>query len=151
MKPVLKSKADQDFLWQNIDYIDVIESDHAPHTKSEKQSANPPFGVPGLETTLPLMLTAEAEGKLTRKQLIDRLHSNPARIFGIVIDDTTTLSVEMSEYEIKNSALLTKSGWSPFNGKRVIGKVKEVVLRGKTVYSNGKVLVTPGSGRIING
>ena len=150
MKPFLKPKADQDFLWQNLDYVDVIESDHAPHTKAEKESANPPFGVPGLETTLPLMLTAEAEGKLTRAQLLDRLHNNPAKIFGITPDDTTHIEVDMGEYEIKNEALLTKAGWSPFAGRRVVGKVTRAILRSETVYENGHVLASPGSGRILS-
>lgn len=149
MKPFLKSKADQDFLWQNLEYIDVIESDHAPHTKAEKDSDKPPFGVPGLETTLSLMLSAEAEGRLTRVQLLERLHSNPARIFGITPDDDTHVEVSMEEYEIKNEVLLTKCGWSPFVGRRVIGKVTRTVVRGQTVFENGKVLVSPGSGRIL--
>lgn len=149
MKPYLKSQKEQDFLWQHLDYIDVIESDHAPHTKAEKESATPPFGVPGLETTLPLMLTAEAEGKLTRAQLVERLHGNPARIFGVTSDETTHIEVDMDEYEIKNEDLLTKAGWSPFAGRRVVGKVKLVVLRGKNVYKDGHVLASPGSGRIL--
>jgi carbamoyl-phosphate synthase/aspartate carbamoyltransferase/dihydroorotase len=149
MKPFLKPQADQDFLWQNLAYIDVIESDHAPHTKAEKQSANPPFGVPGLETTLPLMLTAEAEGKITRAQLIERLHTNSSRIFNISPDETTHIEVDMSEYEIKNDSLLTKSGWSPFAGRRVIGQVTKTILRGQTVYQNGRVLAQPGSGKIL--
>lgn len=150
MKPFLKPKRDQEFLWQHLDYIDVIESDHAPHTKAEKEGANPPFGVPGLETTLPLMLTAEAEGRLTRAQLIDRLHINPARIFDITPDETTHIEVDMSEYEIRNEALLTKAGWSPFAGRHVIGKVTKVILRGDTVFENGRVLAAPGSGHILS-
>ncbi len=55
MKPNLKPQKDVDFLWQNLKFVDLIESDHAPHTKAEKQGSNPPFGVPGLETTLPLL------------------------------------------------------------------------------------------------
>jgi dihydroorotase len=150
MKPVLKSKQDQDFLWQNLEYIDVIESDHAPHTKAEKDSPAPPFGVPGLETTLPLMLTAEAEGRITREQLIERLHANPARIFNVATDDTTYVEVKMEEYEIRNEDLLTKAGWSPFAGRRVTGKVQLVVLRGQTVFENGKVLAKPGTGKVIS-
>jgi carbamoyl-phosphate synthase/aspartate carbamoyltransferase/dihydroorotase len=149
MKPSLKPKHDQQFLWDHFDGIDIIESDHAPHTKAEKESKNPPFGVPGLETTLPLMLTAEAEGRLTRAQLVERLHTSPARIFDITPDDTTHIEVDMNEYEIKNEALLTKAGWSPFDGRWVIGKVKHVVLRGETVYADGRVLAKPGSGRIL--
>ncbi len=149
MKPFLKPKKDQDFLWRHLDYIDVIESDHAPHTRAEKAGDNPPFGVPGLETTLPLMLTAEAEGKLTRTQLVDRLHVNPARIFGIATDDSTHIEVDMAEYEITNDGLQTKAGWTPFAGRHVVGKVSKVILRGQTVYEVGRVTTSPGSGRIV--
>jgi dihydroorotase len=149
MKPYLKSKADQDFLWQHLDYIDVIESDHAPHTKAEKDSDNPPFGVPGLETTLPLMLTAEAEGRITRQQLIDRLHTNPARIFNVDVDDSTYIEVDMSSRVIKNEELLTKAGWTPFAGKEVVGRVEKVVIRDKTMFENGEVMAAAGSGKAI--
>lgn len=151
MKPYLKPKKDQDFLWQHLDYVDVIESDHAPHTLAEKQSGKPPFGVPGLETTLPLMLTAEAEGRLDRKQLIEKLHANPARIFDIETDDSTQVEVNMNEYEIQNEGLLTKAGWTPFAGRRVVGKASKVTLHGQTVFENGKLLAAPGTGRILPG
>ncbi len=150
MKPFLKSAKDQKFLWDHLDAVDVIESDHAPHTKEEKDSAEPPFGVPGLETTLPLMLTAQAEGKLTQKQLVEKLHSNPARIFGLATDDTTKVEVDMAERTIKNEELLTKCGWSPFAGRQVVGRVKTVYLHGTKVFEDGKVLVEPGSGRIVS-
>lgn len=149
MKPSLKTQKDQDFIWRHIDAVDVIESDHAPHTKEEKQGDPPPFGVPGLETTLALMLTAEQEGRLTRSQLIERLHRNPAKIFNVPVDETTSVEVDMNEYEIKNENLLTKCGWSPFAGRRVIGKVQKVVIRGNTVFENGKVVAEPGTGQVI--
>ncbi|HEY1644968.1 MAG TPA: amidohydrolase family protein [Candidatus Saccharimonadales bacterium] len=149
MKPYLKPKRDQDFLWQHLDAIDVIESDHAPHTKAEKDSDNPPFGVPGLETTLPLMLTAMEEGKLNKQQLLDRLHYNPAKFFNVPTDTNTTVAIDMTEYEIKNEDLLTKCGWSPFAGRRVIGRVQTVTIRGTEVFSGGKVLAAAGSGTIL--
>jgi len=149
MKPFLKPQTDVDFLWQHLDYIDIVESDHAPHTKAEKERDQPPFGVPGLETTLPLLLTAEAKGRLTRQQLLDRLHYNSARIFNIATDDTTKIEVDMNEFEIKNEDLLTKAGWTPFAGRHVIGKVQKVSLHGQPVFENGHVLAQPGSGRII--
>jgi dihydroorotase len=149
MKPFLKPQADQDFLWNHMDYIDIVESDHAPHTKAEKDSDKPPFGVPGLETTLPLMLTAEAEGRLTRDKLLELLYSNSAMIFDIKGYDNTSVEIGMAEYEIKNDELLTKAGWSPFAGRRVIGKVAKVTLHGDTVFQNGKVLANPGSGQIL--
>ncbi len=149
MKPYLKTRADQAFLWQHLDYVDIIESDHAPHTKAEKEGVHPPFGGPGLETTLPLMLTAQAEGKISRQHLNEKLHTNPARIFNVKTDGNTYIEVDMSEREIKNQDLLSKAGWSPFAGRKVIGKVIKVVLRGTSVYENGKVLASPGSGQIL--
>jgi len=149
MKPYLKPQKDVDFLWRHLDAIDIIESDHAPHTREEKDSDTPPFGVPGLETMLPLMLTAEAEGRLTREKLIDLLHDRPAQLFGIETDPTTKVEVEMTKYEVDNDLLLTKAGWSPFVGRKLVGKVKTVYLRGTKVFEDGKVLATPGSGRIL--
>jgi len=81
MKPSLKSKVDVAFLWSHIADIDVIESDHAPHTVEEKMSNNPPFGIPGLETTLPLLLTAVSNKKLNTEDIIRLCHDNPKKIF----------------------------------------------------------------------
>lgn len=150
MKPFLKSKADQKFLWDHLDAIDVIESDHAPHTLAEKDEDTPPFGVPGLETTLPLLLTAESMGKITKKQIVEKLHENPAKILSIKPDPKTKIEVSLEEYEIQNKNLKTKCGWSPFAGKKVIGKVNKVFLNGKLVFENGNVLSKPGSGEIIS-
>jgi carbamoyl-phosphate synthase/aspartate carbamoyltransferase/dihydroorotase len=149
MKPFLKTQKDVDFIWSHFDAVDLIESDHAPHTREEKDSDTPPFGVPGLETTLSLMLTAMEEGRLTQAQLVDKLHTTPAELFGIAHDDTTKVEVEMGEFTIKNEELKTKCGWSPFDGRRVAGKVKAVFIRGTKVFEDGKVLVEPGSGQII--
>lgn len=145
MKPFLKTPEDVDFLWQNIDQIDVIESDHAPHTKEEKDGDNPPFGVPGLETTLPLLLTAVAAGRLTVDDIIRLCHTNPAKIFNIPTDESTKVEVdENEEYEIKNEDLKTKCGWSPFAGMKVKGRVKKVILRGEVVFENGQILASKG-------
>lgn len=149
MKPYLKPKSDQDFLWRNFDAIDIVESDHAPHTLDEKKSDNPPFGVPGLETTLPLMLTAESEGKITRNQLIEKLHFNPAKIIGLNPDSNTSIKVSMKEYKISNDQIISKTGWTPFAGKKVVGKVIEVKLHGDTVFQNGKIIAKPGTGKIV--
>jgi dihydroorotase-like cyclic amidohydrolase len=149
MLPSLKPQADQDYLWQNLDYIDIFESDHAPHAREEKQEGA--HGVPGLETTLPLLLKAEAEGKITREQIIDKCFTKPAELFNIPTDDDTYVEVDMTPTTIKNEELKTKCGWSPFDGWEVPGKVSKVVLRGETVYENGEVLAQPGSGRVLGG
>jgi carbamoyl-phosphate synthase/aspartate carbamoyltransferase/dihydroorotase len=150
MKPSLKSKMDIDFIWKNLEYIDVIESDHAPHTIEEKQSNKMPFGVPGLETTLPLLLTAVSEKKLSINRLIELCFENPKKIFNIKTDENTWVEVdEKEEYIIDNKNLFTKCGWSPFSDWRVKGKVKKVFIRGKKVFENGRLFVEPGFGKIL--
>lgn len=148
MKPSLKSQKDVNYLWGHLDDIDVIESDHAPHTRQEKLEGA--FGVPGLETTLPLLLTAEQDGLINREQIIKKCATRPLEILGLKPQPGTSIVVSMEEYEVKDKDLKTRCGWSPFTGSRLKGKVENVKLRGQSVYENGKVLVKPGHGQIIN-
>ena len=186
MKPPLATKKDQEFLWKNLKYIDVIESDHAPHTVEEKthkkdnltiSQHNPvanvnerlnylsleksqtapdktidktPFGVPGLETTLPLLLTAVSEKRLKIEDIIRLCYKNPSKIFGIKADPQTKIEIDIHQsYIINHKSLFTKCGWSPFDGWRVKGKVKSVFVRGTKVFDNGRILVKPGFGIIL--
>lgn len=145
MKPSLKNSEDVEFLWKNLDSIDIVESDHAPHTLKEKQGDSPPFGVPGLETTLPLLLTAVSQGKLTVDDITRLCHTNPAKIFNISTDEETFIEVdENEEYEIRNSDLKTKCGWSLFNGWKVKGKIKTVFIRGQKVFEDVRILEKVG-------
>ncbi|VVA43399.1 Dihydroorotase [Candidatus Roizmanbacteria bacterium] len=149
MKPEIE-KNYKEFLWKNLNYVDVIESDHAPHTIEEKNSGKIPFGVPGLETTLPLLLTAISEKKLSINRLIELCFENPRKIFNIKTDKNTYVEIdEKEEYIIDNKKLFTKCGWSPFAGWKVKGRVKKVYIRGKKVFENGKLLVKPGFGEVI--
>ncbi len=151
MKPSLKSKEDVGFLWNNLNSIDIIESDHAPHTKEEKNSDNPPFGVPGLETTLPLLLTAVSEGRLSLEDIKRLCHDNPTKIFNIPTDKETFVEIdETVTYTLNPETFYTKCKWSPFDGWRVKGKVKAVFIRGQKVFEDGKVLAKKGSGKIIS-
>lgn len=151
MKPVLKHKTDVEFLWKHLAAIDIVESDHAPHTMHEKEGETPHFGVPGLETTLPLLLTAVSQNRLTIVDVIRLCFEGSSQIFNITTDDQTLVFVDPYEtYEIKNENLFTKCKWSPFNGWKVKGKVMEVKLRGETVFSNGDITALPGSGSIIS-
>lgn len=151
VKPDLKPKSAINFLWEYLKHIDIIESDHAPHTLQEKLSDNPPFGFPGLETTLPLLLTAAHQGKLTIPDIKRLCHDNPAKIFGIQIDPKTYIEIdETEEWTIKNEYLKTKCAWSPFNGWKMKGKVKRVFIRGTKVFENNTILTNPGSGKIIS-
>ncbi len=150
MKPSLKSKKDVDFLWGHLKDIDIIESDHAPHTIEEKKSDKPPFGVPGLETTLPLLLTAVSEKRLTINRLVELCFENPKRIFNIKTDKNTFVEIDpKEEYIIDNKNLKTKCGWSSFNGWKVKGRIKKVYIRGKKVFEGGKLLIKSGFGKVI--
>lgn len=149
MKPPV-SRGFSEFVWKNLKYIDVIESDHAPHTINEKKSQNPPSGVPNLETTLPLLLTAVSEKKLTMEKIIELCYKNPKYIFDIPIDKNTYVEIdEKKEYVIDNKNLKTKCGWSPYHGWRVKGKVRKVLIRGKKVFENDRLLVKPGTGKYV--
>lgn len=123
MKPPLASKEENAFLWAHISDIDVVESDHAPHTRAEKESATPPFGVPGLETTLPLLLTAVSEGRFTLKDVKRLCYEGPREILSIEDIDTGIIQVDLdTKYTIHGKNLFTKCKWTPFEGWKVIGK-----------------------------
>ncbi len=142
MRPSLSTSDDVNALWEHIDTtIDCIASDHAPHTLTEKNSANPPSGVPGLETAIPLLLNAVFEGKLSLKRLSELMDANPRKIFHLPIQTDTWVEVSLDERTtIDNTMLYTKCGWSPFHGGKVQGKIKRVVLKGKLVFEDGSIV-----------
>jgi carbamoyl-phosphate synthase/aspartate carbamoyltransferase/dihydroorotase len=148
VRPRLATQADVNVLWENLAVIDCFATDHAPHTLAEKDSENPPPGFPGLETILPLLLTATDEGRLTIDKIVARMYTNPRKIFNLPEQPETWIEVdETEEYEIKAENQFTKCGWTPFEGWKVKGKVKKVVLRGKTAFEDGKFLVEAGYGK----
>ena len=152
VRPRLATQEDVDSLWTNLDVIDCFATDHAPHTLEEKDSLNPPPGFPGVETILPLLLTAVHEGRLTVEQIIEKMHTNPKRIFNLPDQPDTWVEVDENvEYEIHSADLHSRCGWTPFEGWQVRGRVKRVVLRGLDVYKDGKVLAKPGFGQNIRG
>ncbi len=150
MKPGLKTARDRDALWDALQtgVVDVVESDHAPHTLAEKASERPPYGVPGLETTLPLLLTAVHEGRLALERVIDLVAHNPRRIWWLDAPPDTYARVDLdAEYVIDRARLHSACGWSPFEGLRVRGRVIETWIRGVQVYDGERVLAQPGFGR----
>jgi dihydroorotase-like cyclic amidohydrolase len=152
VRPRLATKEDVDSLWKNMGVIDCFATDHAPHTIEEKDSDNPPPGFPGLETILPLLLTAVAESRLTIPDLIAKMYTNPKRIFNLPDQPETWVEVDENEtYEIKASEQFTLCNWTPFEGWKVKGKVRKVVLRGKTAFEDGKILAPAGYGKNVRG
>lgn len=152
VRPRLATKEDVVALWQNLDVIDCFATDHAPHTLDEKDSENPPPGFPGLESILPLLLTSVSEERLTIEQILEKMYKNPKRIFNLPDQPETWIEVdENAKYEIKAEEQFTRCGWTPFEGWKVKGKVRKVILRGKTAFEDGRVLVEAGYGKNIRG
>lgn len=152
VRPRLATQEDVDALWANLDVVDCFATDHAPHTLAEKDSANPPPGFPGLETLLPLLLTAVDNGQLTMDDIVQKSVHNPGKIFNLPEQPETWIEVdEQAGYEIRAAEQFTRCGWTPFEGWKVKGKVRKVVLRGKTAFEDGRVLVEPGYGKNLRG
>lgn len=137
----------------------LIASDHAPHAIREKKSGprNAPPGVPGLETTLPILLTLVHRGKLSMKRMVDMLTIAPARRFGleskgrlekgadadIVLVDPTAIS------RVDSSSFHSKAKYSPFDGFETRGRVEKTIVGGMVVFDNGRIVAPGGTGRIL--
>ncbi len=150
MKPPLGTPSDREALWEGIrqGVIDVVESDHAPHTWEEKLGDPTPFGVPGLETTIPVLFTAVREGRLSMQRAVELVSVAPRRIFGLDPDPAETYTlVDTDAHRIVTSdGLYTSCGWTPFSGMQVRAVVRRVVIRGRVVFEDGEVLAPKGFG-----
>ena len=147
VRPRLKSSDDRDALWQHFDCIDMIASDHAPHTLEEKVKNGMP-GFPGLETSLILMITAFKQGKITLEQIIEKCCTNPRKIFNLPEQPDTYIEVDLdSEWTLTESMPYSKCKWTPFAGLKVFGQIRRVILRGEVVFLDGEVLAKPGYGK----
>lgn len=151
MNPPLKSPHDNEVLWQALldGVIDFIATDHAPHTLAEKAQEYPltPSGMPGVETSLPLMLTAAMQGRCTVAQVANWMSTAVAKGYGIANKgaiapgyDADLVLVDLNTYRpVVREELLTKCGWSPFEGWKLTGWPVITIVGGQIVYANGKV------------
>lgn len=148
VRPPLATKGDQAALWANLDVIDCIATDHAPHLPAEKDGPNPPPGFPGLETSLALMLTAVHRGQLPLEGVVQRMYHNPLRVFGLPEQPETWIEVDPdAPWTVRGADLHSRSRWTPFEGWTLHGRVERVTLRGREVYRSGTFNVQPGAGR----
>lgn len=135
MNPALRSKADQADLWRalNEGLIDTIGSDHAPHTLEEKSRSygQCPSGVPGIQTTLPLLLNAYHEGRLSLEKIVALTHEHPRRIFNQVERDEWVIVDLNQERTVRAQSLYSKAGWSPFEGLVLKGWPQFTILGGR--------------------
>lgn len=136
MNPPLRTPEDQKALWQAINdgTIDCIGTDHAPHTLEEKSLPYPqsPSGVPGIETSLPLLLSSYNKGKLTLETLVAITSGNAQTIFNLPATHDLVIVDLDKEREVKNENLKTKCGWSPFVDWKLKGWPVATILNGKT-------------------
>ncbi|MBS3057265.1 MAG: dihydroorotase [Candidatus Diapherotrites archaeon] len=149
MNPSLKSRQDNNALLHGIfdGAIDIIATDHAPHTREEKQKGywDSPGGVPGVETMLPLMLNAAGANKISFERVVELCSEFPAKIFGIkdkgaieIGYDADICIIDLKrEWVVEGSRLQTKCKWSPFEGMKLKGVVEKTFVNGTLAYDNG--------------
>ena len=149
-------------LWEGLKdgTIDIIATDHAPHTKEEKEIGwtdgwKAHTGTPSTQFYLSLLLTAVSEGKISLERVVELTSTSPARLFNIAKKGSILpgnyadlVLVDMNkEYEIRDEDVLSLVGWSPYAGRKVKGKPIVTIVRGQTVYKDGKVVGKKGVGK----
>ncbi|MCL4424235.1 MAG: allantoinase AllB [Firmicutes bacterium] len=165
--PPLRSADDVEGLWKYVidGTIDTIGSDHGPFTTEEKNQGVDdifvaPAGFPGLETRLPLMLTAVKEGRLSLQRTVELLSTNPSKAFGLyprkgtirIGSDADFALIDMdTPFVINHEEMVTKSrdACVVYDGRSVFGRVTKTIVRGRVVYDNGKITMAPGYGQWI--
>ena len=149
MKPELRKKSDNEFLWKAINegFVDTIGTDHAPHLIDEKLE-KVTFGMPGVETSLALMLTAYNEGRIELPAIQKLMCENPAEIMKIVrrgklkegyYADVIVVDTEKEWIAGVDDMLESKCGWTPYENWKLKGKNIMTVVNGEIVYENGKI------------
>jgi len=160
MNPPVRGSEHRDGVWRGLSQgvIDVLGSDHAPHTLEEKAKPYPqsPSGMTGVQTLVPIMLDHVAAGRLTLQRFVDLTSAGPARIFGVVGKgriaagydaDFTVVDLKRRE-TIRDSWIASRSGWTPYDGKPVTGWPVGTFVRGRKVMWEGEV-TTPAQGKAV--
>jgi len=149
-------------LWDGIrnSWIDILASDHAPHTLGEKKAESVwdvKVGIPGLETTLPLLLTEVKHGRLSITDIVRLMSKNPAEVFGLKGrgclkegNSADLIVVDLDrKYRIDASKFQSKAKYSPFDGLSVEGKPVKTFVGGRLIVDDGEIVAEAGSGEII--
>jgi dihydroorotase (multifunctional complex type) len=160
--PPMRDKLHAEALWNGIrdGTVDIIASDHAPHALAEKEAEkvwDVKVGVPGLETTLPLLLTEVKHGRLSIGDIVRLMSEKPSETFklrgkGVIRSgfdaDLTVVDLD-KKYRIDAAFFRSKAKYSPFDGRLVEGKAMRTIVRGQVVMEDGAILAEPGSGEIV--
>jgi dihydroorotase len=157
MNPPIRGAEHRAGLWRGLDQgiVDVIGSDHAPHTREEKARPYPasPSGMPGVQTLVPLMLTHVAEGRLSLERFVDLTSHGANRVFGLAgkgrlavgYDGDLTIVDLNARRVIRHEDQATRVGWTPFDGFEAKGWPMATVIRGAVVMRDGE-LTAPSRG-----
>ena len=157
MKPELREKSDNEFLWEAINRgeVDTIGTDHAPHLISEKLEKIT-FGMPGVETSLALMINAYNEGKISLEMIQKLMCENPAKIMKIekrgklqegYFADVIIVDTKKEWIVGIDDTIESKCGWTPYENWRLKGKNIMTIVNGEIVYENGKINENVKSGK----
>ena len=157
MKPELREKSDNEFLWEAINRgeVDTIGTDHAPHLISEKLGKIT-FGMPGVETSLALMINAYNEGKISLEMIQKLMCENPAKIMKIekrgklqegYFADVIVVDTKKEWIVGIDDTIESKCGWTPYENWRLKGKNIMTIVNGEVVYENGKINENVKSGK----
>ena len=160
MNPPVRASRHRDGVWHGIaqGIVDVLGSDHAPHTLAEKAKPYPasPSGMTGVQTLVPIMLDHVNAGRLTLQRFVDLSSHGPQRIFGMARKgriaagyDADFTIVDMKRRQtITNAQAGSKAGWTPYDGREVTGWPVGTVIRGRRIMWEGEI-VTPAQGRAV--
>ncbi|RBP04058.1 dihydroorotase [Roseiarcus fermentans] len=160
MNPPVRGPDHRRDIWRGLaqGVVDVLGSDHAPHTLEEKAKPYPesPSGMPGVQTLVPIMLDHVAAGRLTLQRFVDLTSAGPARIFRILGKgriaagyDADFTVVDLKRVEtIRDSWIASRCGWTPYDGKTVTGWPVGAIVRGRRVMWEGE-LATPSTGQAV--
>ena len=155
MNPPIRTQEHREGLWEalRLGVVDVVASDHAPHTKDEKEKGYPhsPSGMPGVQTLLPIMLDHVSSGRLSLVHLVKLICANPAKIYGLKgkgrlkegFDGDITLVDLKRKHILSHKEMASKCAWTPFDGKEVTGMPKMTIMAGNIVMKEGKVISPP--------
>lgn len=151
MNPPVREVSHRDAIWDavRVGIVDVLGSDHAPHTREEKDKGYPdtPSGMTGVQTLMPIMLDHVNAGRLTLERLVDLVAHGPQRIFGLAtkgriavgFDADFTIVDLKKRWTIENKWIASRCGWTPFDGVTVTGRPVGAILRGEVAMWEGEL------------
>jgi allantoinase len=160
-----RSEADLTAMWDQLAHgrIDHVSSDHAPSTVQQKREGSiwdAPFGLPGLDTTLPVLLDSAHRGRISYERVVGAYSEAPARTYGLAprkgslepgADADLVLVDPAAEWTAADDDIVSKAGWTPYAGRTLVGRAVQTYLRGALIAEEGRVVAEPGRGRFLAG